>query len=294
MIKTIAVFGATGMLGVPVVKELINEGFHVRALVRDIEKAKRLLPHSVEFITGNLKNEQDIENTLVGAQGVYMNLSVKPEDKKNQWLAEREGLKSIIKKSKIANIQRIALCSSLVKNHNQSSGFHWWVFDIKEDAVNSIKTCGIPFTIFYPSSFMENFDKGDYVQDDKIMLAGESKYPMYFIAGEDYGKQVAYSFKKLLNENKHYPVQGLEAFTADQAAEIFKKNYPEKDLSIKKMPIGLLWFLSLFSAKMNYIYKIITALNKYPEKFESETTWKELGKPSITLEEYSRKASLKQ
>ena len=37
---------------------------------------------------------------------------------------------------------------------------------------------------------------------------------------------------------------------------------------------------------MNYAYHICEALNKYPEKFESENTWNDLGKPSITLAEY--------
>jgi len=41
--------------------------------------------------------------------------------------------------------------------------------------------------------------------------------------------------------------------------------------------------MGLFSQKMNYVAHICEALNKYPEKFESETTWKDLGKPAITL-----------
>ncbi|NMM50291.1 NmrA family NAD(P)-binding protein [Flammeovirgaceae bacterium KN852] len=292
--KTIAVFGATGMLGVPVVKELIKEGFKIRALVRDENKAKRLLPDSVELISGDLKNEKDISNTLSGADAVYMNLNIKANEKKGSWMAEREGVQSIIRQSKIHEIKRIGYCSSLVKNYNKTSGFHWWAFDIKESAIQAIKTSGIPYSIFYPSSFMENFDKGDYVQDGKIMLVGTSKYPMYFVAGEDYGRQVAYSFKKLLNENKHYPVQGLEAFTIDQAADIYKKNYKKKNLEIKKTPLWILWFMGIFSSKMNFVHKIIKALNNYPEKFESENTWKELGKPEIYFEEYINRINSKQ
>lgn len=36
----------------------------------------------------------------------------------------------------------------------------------------------------------------------------------------------------------------------------------------------------------NGIYDI-EALNKYPEKFEAQTTWDLLGKPQITLEDFA-------
>ncbi len=33
---------------------------------------------------------------------------------------------------------------------------------------------------------------------------------------------------------------------------------------------------------------IIEALNNYPEKFEAQSTWNELGKPSITLKDFAQ------
>jgi len=38
-VNKIAFIGATGMLGQPVAKMLLEEGFQVRALVRDLDKA---------------------------------------------------------------------------------------------------------------------------------------------------------------------------------------------------------------------------------------------------------------
>jgi len=40
---------------------------------------------------------------------------------------------------------------------------------------------------------------------------------------------------------------------------------------------------------MNYGYHILEALNNYPEKMEAETTWQQLGKPKITLGEFSKR-----
>lgn len=287
--QKITVFGATGMLGKPVVRELVDAGFEVTAFVRSPEKARAILPASVNLTKGDLQNKQDIERALDGAEGIYLNLSVKPESAPTDFQSEREGLKTILEAAKAANVRRIACISSIVMRHQGANNFHWWAFDIKHQAVEMIKQSGIPYTIFYPSSFMENFHAG-YRQGNKLMLAGESKFPMYFIAGSDYGKQVAKSFQILTDENREYDVQGLEAFTGDEAAKVFAENYGREKLKISKAPLFVLKAAGLFNPKMAYAAKIIEALNNYEEKFTSEKTWQELGKPMVTLAEYARKS----
>lgn len=58
-----------------------------------------------------------------------------------------------------------------------------------------------------------------------------------------------------------------------------------------KAPLAPLKYLGFLNQRMSYAYHICEALNKYPEKFESEKTWNDLGKPSTTLAEYA--ASIK-
>lgn len=288
VMKKITVFGATGMLGQPVVKELVHAGFEVTAMVRSPEKAGRVLPEKVNFVQGDLKNPGNIEKGLEGAEAVYINLAVAPESKESDFQPEREGLDNIIAAAKKADVKRIALLSSLVHRYQGMGGFDWWAFRLKRQAVEKVKAGGIPYTIFYPSSFFENFQNG-YKQGNKMMLAGESKAPMWFVAGSDYGRQVARSFEILdADENREYAVQGLEPFTADEAVKVFVENYQKEKLKISKMPMFLLKIAALFNQKMNYTAKIIEALNNYPEKFESEKTWEELGKPEMTLAEYAR------
>ena len=287
----VTVFGATGMLGKPVVRELVDAGFEVTAMVRSPEKARRELPAEVKIVAGDLKNRTDIETALDAAEAVYLNLSVKAETSEKDFQPEREGLQTILEAAKDADIKRIAYCSSLVHRYQGMNNFHWWVFEIKKQAVEMIKASGIPYTIFYPSSFMENFDKGDYKQGNKMMLAGESKHPMWIIAGSDYGKQVAKAFQISEAENRDYDVQGLEAFTAAEAVKVFSDNYGREKLTISKAPLLVLKIAGLFNQKMNYGAKILDALNNYPEKFAAETTWTELGKPIVTLAEYARNSS---
>ena len=113
---------------------------------------------------------------------------------------------------------------------------------------------------------------------------------MWFIAGKDFGVQVAWALKKAGDTNQEYTIQGLEPFTSDEAAKVFISNV-KSPIKIMRAPLAPLKYLGIFNQRMNYAYHICEALNKYPEKFESENTWNDLGKPSTTLAEYV--ASLK-
>lgn len=273
------------MLGQPVAKVLLSSGFSLRFASREVSKASKLFPEA-EVIGADLKDKESLTKALEGIDRIYLNLSVSPEEKKNDFHSETDGLTNLLSIAKDKSINRIAMISSLVKNYQGMNGFNWWAFDVKQKAIELIKNSGIPYTIFYPSSFMENLTHG-FRQGNKLMLAGKSKHKMFWIAGSDYGKQVVRSFQILNEENKEYPVQGEEGFTNDEVVEEFLKYYTKEKLKISKAPMFPLKIIGLFSSKYNYIANIIEALNEYPEKFESQKTWTELGKPEITIKKFT-------
>lgn len=283
--KNIAVIGATGMIGQPVTMELIKAGFNVTLFARNIQKAKQLFGTSIKIIEGTLQDPHSIRQLLEGQDGLYLNLSVEQTSSESAFQPEREGLDNILNIAKESNIQRIGYLSSLVHLYQGQNGFNWWVFDIKQKAVTKIKNTSIAYSIFYPSTFMECFDKGAYRQGNSIALAGASKHKMFLIAGSDYGKQVVKAFQ-LNNGNNNYTIQGQEGFTADEAAKFYIKNYKKQKVTIMKAPIGMLKLLGLFTNKFNYGANIVEALNNYPEKFWAEKTWDVLGKPQTKFIDY--------
>ena len=275
--------GASGMLGKPVALELMRAGFPVTFLARDVEKMKKLFPNAA-IVKGDVLDIASLEAAMAGQEIVYLNLSVAQSSKKNEPQPEREGINNIIEAAKKTNVKRIVYLSSLIKNYEGMNGFKWWAFQIKQAAVNAIKKSGLNYSIFYPSTFMECLDK-QMLQGTRIMLAGKSEAPMWFIAGKDYGVQVAWAMKKAGDSNQEYVVQGLEPFTSDEAAKVFIEN-AKSDIKIMRAPLAPLKYIGIFNQRMNYAYHICEALNKYPEKFESENTWNDLGKPSTTLADY--------
>lgn len=277
--------GATGMLGKPVAQELIRAGFDCTLSGRDPVKLKTTFPEA-KIIQGDILDLQSLQTAMKGMDAVYCNLSVLQDSREKDPQPEREGLNNILVAAKENGINRIAYISSLVHQYEGMNGFSWWAFRIKQDAVQKIKASGIPYTIFYPSTFMETYPY-QMMRGNKIAVLGKSIAPMWFIAAADFAKQVSLSFQKPGADNREYSIQGPEAYTFEEANKIFTSHYTKKKLGMMKAPIWLVKFLGIFVPTFNYGWHICEALNKYPEKFESEKAWEELGQPRITLADYA-------
>ncbi len=283
--QKILVIGGTGMIGKPVTRALIEAGFQVTMLARHPQKAQALFPEAT-VLPGDVFDPISLMQAFEGQDAVYISLSPPRTARRKDRMPEREGIDNIIAVAQRTGIKRLTLLSSLVQEYNGSNGFHWWIFDIKQEAVQKIKRSGIPYTVFYPSTFMESFDQL-LLMGKRIILAGTSQAPMYFIAAADYGQQVARSFRLLTTENKEYPVQGPAAYNWQEGARIFTQHYTRKPLKVMKAPLGVFQLMASLIPMVDYGAKIAEALNKYPEQFQSATTWKELGKPATTLEQYA-------
>ena len=68
--SVLIVTGGTGYLGSVVVAVLADEGHDVRALVRDEEKARRLLPAGVEIVVGDISDADAAARAAHGCSGV--------------------------------------------------------------------------------------------------------------------------------------------------------------------------------------------------------------------------------
>lgn len=283
----IAIIGATGMLGQPVAQQLIEAGYNVTILARNTEKAKQIFSQ-VPIIQVDVSDVDSLIKGFEGQEAIYLNLSVVQTEKRSDFHTETDGMQNIVAAAKETGINRIAYLSSIVMRYQGMNGFRWWVFDVKRQAVELIKASGIPFTIFYPSTFTDSFHL--QMRGNAINTAGKSKQPMWFIAASDYGKQVAKSFAIIkAGESKQYAIQGPEGLNGDEAAAVFVKYYPKAKLKVMNIPLWSVKIIGLFNQRFNYLYHILEAINNYPEKFVAQNTWDELGTPTVTVKEFAEK-----
>lgn len=286
MIQNITVIGSTGMIGIPVTKELVNAGFRVTALVRNPEKAKAIFPSEVHFVKGDLDNKDSIAEALKNADGLYINISTRQEDKPDQFNPEMQGLDNILDVAKkTPKLQQIALLSSfLARNYTGD----WWVFKAKKSSIERVKNAGIPYTIFYPSNFMENFTSEGMRRGNKVnYIKASANHKAWWIAGEDFGRNVASAFKTDVSLNKEFAVQGPEALTMQEAAQKYVDGFTKEKLSVGSMPYGILKFLGVFIPPMKFVSNLMHVMLNNVETFESENTWNELGKPKLTIQAFA-------
>ncbi len=282
-IKSVAVIGATGMLGTPVTEELLKAGYSVRAIVRNLDKAHRRLPEDVEVVEGNLEDKESLERGFEDMDALYLNLTTYPGEKSASFQTENHGLQNIIEAANVSGIKRIGYLSSLVKDFKD---IDWWVFDIKNRACELLQECSIPCTIFYASNFFENLSELQLV-GNRVMLAGTQVTRSWWVGAHDFGKQVVKAFEINNELNKEYSIQGLEPLNFEEAADIFIKHYRPKQLKKMKTPLWLFKYLGSLSKEINFQYNILYAINHYDEQFQSKETWQQLGKPQITLSDFA-------
>jgi predicted dehydrogenase/nucleoside-diphosphate-sugar epimerase len=67
----VVVFGGTGFIGAPTVKELLAAGFKVRVVARGMQNlANEFYSNGIQLMQGDVKNERDIESAVAAAQYV--------------------------------------------------------------------------------------------------------------------------------------------------------------------------------------------------------------------------------
>jgi uncharacterized protein YbjT (DUF2867 family) len=281
--KKIAIIGATGMLGLPVAAELVRSGFEVTALVRDPQRAGLCLPPGVRIVQADVGDVASLKAGLAAQDAVYLNLAIAPSAARHDFHTEAEGLDNIIAAARDAGIQRIAYLSAMVEEQDIS---RWWGIGVWRGAIARIKACGIAYTIFYATNFMETLPQ-KHVCGQVLSLFGTARHPSYWIAARDYACQVARSLQIAGTQPREYIIQGPEPLTYDEAASRFARSR-ETPLRVVRIPLSVLKWLGLFSRRADFNANILATVLAYPERFRAHRTWCELGRPATTIEAFAR------
>jgi uncharacterized protein YbjT (DUF2867 family) len=286
-IKNITVVGATGRLAIPVVSEL-SKHYNVRAIVRNIEKATKLLPSAVEIVVGDLKNRESLESGLRGQDAIYINLSTETTDSTLPFYEEREGVRNLVEAAKKQRIQYISKIGALggypLVTHLK--GMDIFPNLIRLQGQRFIEESGIPCTILDPTMFM---DVLLWVNDGKALRwIGNSMKAVRWLSSDDYAKEVLAAFQLPQYWNKHVPVQGPEAVDPLKAMARFVAAF-NPDLKIKTVPVWVIKALGLFNARMRfagYMFSYFETMEDEP--FYGDSPWREQGRPTTTIEEFAR------
>ena len=164
----IFVAGATGKTGRHIVRQLIDNNVPVKALVRDLEKAKTILPAATELVLGDVLQPATFESALSDCNVLICATGASPSlDPTGPYKVDYQGTKNLVDAAKAQNIEHFILVSSLCA----SKFFHplnlfWLVLYWKKQAEGYIQQSGIPYTIVRPGGLKEEDNS------DNIVMSG--------------------------------------------------------------------------------------------------------------------------
>ena len=151
------VAGATGKTGRHIVRQLIAKNIPVKALVRDIEKAKAVLPATAELISGDILKPASFEPALANCSVLICATGASPSlDHTGPYQVDYQGTKNLVDAAKVHGIEHFVLVSSLcVSKFFHPLNLFWLVLYWKKQAEAYIQNSGLTYTIVRPGGLKE-------------------------------------------------------------------------------------------------------------------------------------------
>jgi uncharacterized protein YbjT (DUF2867 family) len=272
MQKRILVLGAMGMLGRPVAQQLLKDGFQVRVLARDVEKAKAQLGGSVEAVQGDVTDTNRLESTLEGCYGVHISVGGEVDQ------GSAENVAALASKVGLEQITYISGATVAEKNR-------WFpMVAQKLDAEKAIRDCGVAYTIFCPTWPMEQLPR--FARDGKPSLMGTQPLPVHFFAAEDLAHMVSKAYQTKAAQNKRFYVYGPEAMTMKTALERYCAVFHPEVEKVSVMPLWLAKLLGTLTGKemLKFASGLMGYFDKTPEVGDPSEANTILGAPETTLD----------
>jgi uncharacterized protein YbjT (DUF2867 family) len=208
----VLVVGATGLLGRPVAERLRADGFGVRILARDPERASTLLGNGYDVVRGDVEDADALRAALEGADGVHISLKAGPERGAPERV-EHQGTARVAGLAKESGVKRITYLSGCFvdERHAQDSEAE----AAKLGAEQAIESSGVAYTILRPTYFMETLAL--HVQGRVAVVLGKQPHPWHMIAASDFAGMVSGAHSSTAQSSANQFVFGPEPLTIAEA-----------------------------------------------------------------------------
>lgn len=248
---TILVIGATGTLGRQVVKQLLDCGYPVRCLVRNIRKADFLKEWGAELIYGDLKLPETLPNTLKGIATVIDVATLRPEEEiATIKQVDLIGKIALIKAAKIAKIKKFIFFSISENEKFQSIP----LMRLKNKIENILKVSGISYIIFQIPGFYQGIitQYAIPILDQQTILTTQDSKLIAFMDTRDIAKCCTKSLNsndsddQKLNKNSIINLVGPKNWTSQEIIKLCEEFSGQS----AKVKFTSLFTLSLIKALM--------------------------------------------
>lgn len=279
MPNRILVIGATGMLGEPVTRQLHAAGHSIRVFTRNVEAAKAKFGADYEIVAGDVENPASLAAALQGCHGAHISLNTGPDLDQ-----ERRGMTNAAVAAARAGVQRITYLSGATVAPENT----WYAgTKAKLAAEEALAACGVPYTIFRATFFMESLPR--YVRGNRASFFGSQPHPWHWVAAADYARMVARAYATPAAANKTLTIHGPQPWTHRQALETYCA-VVHPGVKVGALPF---WMASLMAGlSRDQAMQAALSFFRYTERVAESGDPAEanalLDAPTTTLEQWSR------
>ncbi len=241
---TVLVTGATGSQGGAVARELLDAGWQVRGLTRDVTRdaARELELLGADMVEGDLDDRDSLDRAVEGCYGVF---SVQQFWEHGVEGEVRQG-RNLADAAAAAGVQHYV--QSSVGGAERDTGIPH--FDSKWEIEQHLKGLDLPVTVLRPVFFMNNFEgMRDSIREGTLSMPLPPDAPLQMIAVRDIGRytgvvlenpaefvgaatelagdelpmdQVAETFGRVLGREVRYEPVPLDAVDSDEMRGMFE------------------------------------------------------------------------
>ena len=270
--ELILVLGGTGLLGQPVARRLQADGFAVRLLARDADKARSMFGDLCEVIPGDVTDPGSLGRALEGCDGVHISVGG-PVDQLSAEnvaaLAPRLGLERIT-----------YISGSTVFEQNR-----WFpMVEQKLEAEKAIRDSGVRYTIFCPTWPMEQLPR--FARGGQPTLIGKHPKPLHWFAADDLARMVSTAYQKEAAANKRFIIHGPEEMTMKQALERYCQAFYLEGKPVSVMPIWLAKAIGILTRneELKFASRLMAYFDKVGELGDPAEANQILGAPTTILD----------
>ena len=281
MTTTVLVIGGTGELGAPVARQLRNDGYQVRLLVRDPDRISGADP-GFEYAEGDLDDTTSLESALAGCQAVHISVRGGPTAEQYDRV-EYRGTARVAKLAAFEGVRRLTYVSHDLAAPDADAAD----LRAKFQAELAIASSGVPYTIFRPTYFMETLPR--QVRGRRAVVLGRQPHPLHLLAAADFARLVSRSLNTPEAVERNLHIHGPEAFTIKEALRFYCEQVTP-DTRVVTMPLWSMRILdrTVQRGQLRGTSGLMRALQQSGERGDPTEANQLLGAPSTTLAEWCR------
>ncbi len=272
--QRILVLGATGLLGEPVARHLLDAGYRVRVMSRRAARARERFPAPFEVVAGDAQVTADLEQALEACEGVHISIDHDRED---------ECVARVVEAAGARGVERISYISGTTAREEN----RWFpLVDRKLRAEEAIRGSGIGFTIFCPGWFMEMLAR--FVRDGRAVVFGKPRQRWHFVAVRDLARMVVESYRRPEAVDQRFYVHGPEALTVFDAVNAYRRALHPQIASVRSLPYWLARAIARLTGntRMRDGVEMVAYLERVGESGDASPANAILGAPTITLAQW--------